>query len=238
MSGTVVVICAQPFEARAMSGVARDVSKEPWGMWRLYRGEMWDLPLAVIRSGPGKVAAAAAAQAAVQYLDPAVLLTFGVASSWDRRVPIGTLMIPRRVVDLALTELGDLPVEIPTEFHPEDGLEKELLEVPGTRPATLLCWEGHVPSPVHRPAWPEDPLRVAVDWESAAVAQVAEMWGVPWAGVKVVSDHGERERLKMLAAVARRPLQWAAEVVRRASYRYLYERLQTQEMMAPEEASK
>ncbi len=237
MSGTIVVICAQPFEARAMARVARDVSKEAWGMWRLYRGEMWDLPLAVIRSGPGKVAAAAAAQAAVQYLDPAVLLTFGVAGSWDTRVKIGTLMVPRRVVDLALTELGDLPVEIPTEFRPEEGLQKELLDVPGTRAATLLCWEGHVVSPVHRPAWPEDPLRVAVDWESAAVAQVAEMWGVPWAGVKVISDHGERERLRMLAAVARRPLEWAAEVVRRASFRHLSGKMETQKVLTPEEAS-
>ncbi len=237
MSGTVVVICAQPFEARAMAKVARDVSKEAWGVWRLYRGEMWDLPLAVIRSGPGKVAAAAAAQAAVQYLDPAVLVTFGVASSWDTRVRLGTLMVPRRVVDLALVELEDLPVEIPTEFQPEEGLLEALLQVPGTRASTLLCWEGHVVSPLHRPAWPEDPLRVAVDWESAAVAHVAQMWGVPWAGVKVISDHGERDRLRMLAAVARRPLEWAAEVVRRASFQHLSGRMQTQQVMAPEEAS-
>lgn len=70
MEGTVVVIVAHAFEARAATSVARGVVKEPWGSWMLYRGEMWDIPLAVIRSGPGKVAAAAATQAAIQYLDP------------------------------------------------------------------------------------------------------------------------------------------------------------------------
>jgi len=236
LSGSVVVICAQPFEARAMAKVGRGMTREPWGRWLLYRGEMWDLPLAVIRSGPGKVAAAAATQAAVQYLDPVAIYTFGVAGSWDRRVRVGSLMVAERVVDLALTGLADLPVEIPTEFRAEETLVETLLDVPGTRAATLLCWEGHVPSPVHRPGWPEDPLRVAVDWESAAVAQVAEMWGVPWAGVKVVSDHGEKDRLRMVAGVARRPLQWAAEVIRRASYAFVERRVQTQDMPVPEEA--
>ncbi len=236
MSGTVVVICAQPFEARVMAKVGRGMTKEPWGRWLLYRGEMWDLPLAVIRCGPGKVAAAAATQAAVQYLDPVVIFTFGVAGSWDRRMKVGTLMVPDRVVDLALKELGDLPVAIPTEFQPEPDLVETLLEIPGTNPATVLCWEGHVPSPVHQPGWPEDPLRVVVDWESAAVAQVAEMWGVPWGGVKVVSDHGEQDRLRMVAGVARRPLQWAAEVVRRASFSYVGTRVQTQDLPVPEEA--
>jgi nucleoside phosphorylase len=55
-----------------------------------------------------------------------------------------------------------------------------------------------------------------VDWESAAVGHVASMWSVPWAALKVVSDHGETDRLRRLAVVAKRPLEWAAETVRRA----------------------
>jgi hypothetical protein len=66
---------------------------------------------------------------------------------------------------------------------------------------------------------------VVVDWESAAVAQVAEMWDVPWGVLKVVSDHGEEDRLKRLAVVAKRPLEWGAEVARRACYALLEDRL-------------
>ena len=213
------MIAAHAFEARAVAGVGRGVDKERWGQWMLYRGELWDLPLAVVRSGPGKVAAAAAAQAAVQYLDPAVMISFGCAGCSDSSVKVGSLMVARRVVDVALTVLGKLPVHIPDRFDPDPELTTELLAVPGTIAANLLCWEGHVASTVHRPPDVADGAEpVVVDWESAAVAQVAGMWGVRWAALKVVSDHGEAERLRYLALVARRPLQWGAEVIRRACH--------------------
>ncbi|MCG6964377.1 MAG: hypothetical protein LJE95_14045 [Acidobacteria bacterium] len=211
------------------------MSKEPWGRWTLYRGEMWDLPLAVIRCGPGKVTAAAAAQAAVQYLDPMVLLSFGVAGCPDPTVPLGSLIVASSVVDVALTQLGDLPVTIPTRFEPDVLLTRCLLSVPGTRSAPLLCWEGQVASPVRRPPVLEPSRTAAVDWESSAVAQVAQMWDLPWAAVKIISDHGEEERLRLLALAARRPLQWAGEVVRRACGKYVAERVSTQEVELPKE---
>lgn len=228
MSEVVVVIAAHAFEARAAAGVGRGVTKEPWGQWMLYRGEMWDLPLTVIRSGPGKVAAAAAAQAAVQYLDPGLLVSFGAAGSPDPLVKTGTVTIAREVVDVALTELGELPVHIPDRFETEEGLLSTFLDVPGTAAATLMCWEGHVASPAHRPRLAADGP-VVVDWESAAVAQVAQMWDVPWAALKVVSDHGEAERLRLLALAAQRPLQWGAEIFRRACYSFFEGRRATAE---------
>ena len=235
MSGSFVVITAHAFEARAAAAVGRGVSKEPWGQWMLYRGEMWDLPLAVVRCGPGKVAAAAAAQAAVQYLNPTALVSFGTAGCADPTVRVGTLTVARAVVDVALSELGELPVKIPYRFEPDADLTRLLLEVPGTRPATLLCWEGHVVSPIRRPGIMRDlEGLVVVDWESAAVAHVAQMWDVPWAAVKAVSDHGEADRLRYLAAVARRPLQWAAEAVRRAYYGRACERGEAKAPAEPE----
>jgi len=235
LSEVVVVIAAHAFEARAMASVGRSMTKEPWGQWMLYRGEVWDLPFAVIRCGPGKVAAAAAAQAAVQYLDPGVLVSFGVAGCADRSVEVGTLAVATGVVDVALSELDDLPVDIPFTFEPEAALMGELLEIPGTTPATLLCWEGRVVSALNQPRVARDMGgHVVVDWESAAIAQVAEMWGVPWTALKVVSDHGENQRLKLLAVVAKRPLQWGAEVVRRACDKFLRQRVTTQDFGEPE----
>lgn len=220
--GSIVVIAAHAFEARAAAAVGRGVIKEPWGGWMLYRGEMWDLPLAVIRSGPGKVTAAAAAQAAVQYLEPAVIVSFGVAGTTENAVRSGTLVIGRTVVDVALEALGDLPVKIPARFHAPSDLHRCFLDVPGGKEGSVLCWEGHVASPVHRPTTVnlgDGP--VAVDWESSAVAHVAQMWNIPWAALKVISDHGEDDRLRRVAVVARRPLQWAAEVLRRACSVYV-----------------
>ncbi len=222
VEGTVVVIAAHAFEARAAAGVGRGMVKEPWGGWMLYRGEMWDVPLAVIRCGPGKVAAAAATQASIQYLDPAVILSFGVAGSPDAGTPPGTIVVGRTVVDVALEALDDLPVQIPSRFESHVALTDTFLEVPGTAEALVVCWEGQVASPANRPAVGGfESATVAVDWESAAVAQVAQMWNIPWTAVKVVSDHGETDRLKRVAVVARRPLQWAAEILRRACAAFL-----------------
>ena len=230
VSGTVVVICAYAFEARAMAGVCRQVSKDRWGPWTLYRGEMWDLPAAIVRCGPGKVAAAAAAQASVHYLDPAALVSFGVGAAMDPRVEIGTLMVAERVINLELNGVHDLPVAVPSDFLTEETLRSSLLSVPGTRSGTFLCWEGQFPSPLHRPDWEGDPSEAVIDWESAGVAQVADMWDLPWGAVRVVSDHGEPERLRMVAAVAKRPLQWAAETVRRACYSFLEDRVRTRDL--------
>lgn len=222
MDKTVVVIAAHAFEARTFAGVGRGVTKEPWGSWMLYRGEMWDIPLAVIRSGPGKVAAAAAAQAAVQYLDPALLLSFGVAGCPDPAVELGTPIVARTVIDVALSQLVKLPVEIPARFDPTAELTRSFLAVPGAVGGACLCWEGHVVSPTRQPPVPRvDDGPLAVDWESASVAQVAEMWEVPWGALKIVSDHGEEDRLKRLAVVAKRPLEWGAEVARRACFAFL-----------------
>jgi len=219
---TVVVIAAHAFEARAAAGVGQGMSKEPWGRWMLYRGEMWDVPLAVIRCGPGKVAAAAAAQAAVQYLEPVLFVTFGVAGASDPDLDAGTMVVPESVVDVALAELSDLPVSIPFQFVTHEQLRIKLLEVPGTVAGNLLCWEGQIASATNRPALMKDLTgALPVDWESSAVAQIADMWDVPWAALKVVSDHGESDRLRRVAAVAKRPLQWAAETMRRGCMSFL-----------------
>lgn len=238
MDQTVVVVVGHAYEARAMASVGRAMSKEPWGNWTLYRGEMWDLPLAVIRCGAGKTAAAAAAQAAVQYLDPMMVLSFGTAGCPDPSVKLGTLTIASSVVDMALVDSGDLPVTIPARFEPDEEFTSSLVGVPGTTAATLFCWEGRIASPLLKPMLSEhtDGLSV-LDWESAAVAQVCQFWGVPWAALKVVSDHGEAQRLKMLAVVARRHLEWGAEAVRRACHGYCKSRVETQGVGDEEEGS-
>ena len=234
MDGMVVVVAAHAYEARAVAGVARDVSREPWGRWTLYRGEMWDMNVAIVRCGPGKTAAAAATQAAVQYLDPAVIVSFGTAGCCDPAIRRGSVVVVRSVVDVALAEADGLPVRIPDRFDADGDLLRQLLAVPGTQEGRVLSWEGHVASPAHRPAaarssGTDATLSEVVDWESAAVAQVSSCWGIPWGGIKVVSDHGEPGRLRLLAVAARRPLQWAAEVLRRASDAYLKERFDTRD---------
>lgn len=217
MSQTVVVLSPHAFEARAAAGVGKSMRREPWGAWMLYRGRMWDHAYAVIRTGPGKAATAAAAQAAIQYLDPALVMSFGVAGCSDPTVEVGTLVAAELVVDAALAELSDLPARVEDRWRPDPGLLDALRGIPGTRSHPVVCWEGHVVSPVHRPrAHPPVEGPVVADWECAAVASVCATWQVPWGALKVVSDHGEPDRLKRVAVVARRPLEWAAEVLRRA----------------------
>ncbi len=234
MQPTVVVIVAYAFEARAAASVGREMVRKRWGRWTLWTGEMWNVPVAIIRCGPGKAAAAAAAQAAIGYFEPIAILSFGMASSPDVTLEVGSLVAPDVVLDVALGQVEDLPVEIPGRFEPEAGLLEELLDVPGTAPVRLACWEGEVPSPGHRPPVDAGGQRVVVDWESAAIAHVASLWNVPWAGLKVVSDHGEPERLKSVAVNARRPLHWAAETLRRACVRFAEKRVTTQEITGPE----
>ncbi len=236
MGKKIVIIAAHAFEARAAASVGRHVQKERWGPWMLYQGEMWELPMAVIRSGPGKTAAAAAAQAAVQYLDPMLLASFGAASSVDPRVEPGTVVVAREVIDVALLALRDLPVHVPSRFTPNPLLETHLLQVPGVCSGTILSWEGKTRAPFALPALdpPAEGLLVT-DWESAAIGLVAGMWEVPWAALRVVADHGEDDRLRRLAIIAKRPLQWGAEVLRRGCHGFAFGDATTQEVDSPGE---
>ena len=222
MSQAIVVLAPHAFEARAAAGIGQAMAREPWGRWMLYRGGMWDHPFAVIRTGPGKSAAAAAAQAAIQYLEPALVMSFGVAGCSDSTIEVGTLVVADQVIDVALSELSDLPARVVDRWTPDPGLTASLSGIPGTRTGPVVCWEGHVVSPVHRPLL-RDPFEgpVVADWESAAIAQVCSTWEVPWGALKVVSDHGETDRLKRVAVVARRPLEWGAEVLRRACHGWI-----------------
>lgn len=222
MTQAVVVLAPHAFEARAAAGVGQSMHREPWGSWMLYRGRMWDHPFAVIRTGPGKAATAAAAQAVIQYLDPAVVMSFGVAGCSDPAVEVGALVAGDLVVDAALAELSDLPARVDDRWQPDSDMVAALCGIPGIRGRPVVCWEGHVVSPVHRPRLgPAVEGPIVSDWESAAVAFVCATWQVPWGVLKVVSDHGEPDRLKRVAVVARRPLQWAAEVLRRACHGWM-----------------
>ncbi|HHQ47931.1 MAG TPA: hypothetical protein ENK19_03505, partial [Acidobacteria bacterium] len=225
----IVIIAAHAFEARAAAGVGRHMEKERWGPWMLYQGEMWDLPMAIIRCGPGKAAAGAAAQAAVEYLEPRLLVAFGVATAVDPRVPLGTVVAAQEVVDVALLALAELPVEVPARFAPDRHIVRHLLGVPGVRRGTVLSWEGKTRAPFPVPVL-DPPLEgvLVTDWESSAVGQVGEAWEVPWSSLRVVADHGEDDRLRRLAVVARRPLQWGAEVLRRGCQRFAEDEAVTQ----------
>lgn len=221
MNETLVVVGAHAFEARAAAAVGREMGREPWGHWMLYRGELWDHPYAVIRTGPGKASMAAAVQAAIQYLEPALVVGFGVAGCPDPKVGVGTLVVASRVVDVALAQLSSLPVTVIDRWDPDVRLRRCFESIPGTVLAPVLSWEGHVASPIHRPAVNgAGPGPEVVDWESAALANVCDTWDVPWGALRVVSDHGEADRLRRLAVVARRPLQWGAEVLRRACHEW------------------
>jgi len=201
-----------------------------------YEGEMWDLPMAVIRCGPGKAAAGAAAQAAIEYLDPMALISFGVATSVDPRLALGTVVVAHEVIDVALLALADLPVHVASRFPPDAKLEKQLMTVPGVERGTVLTWEGKTRAPFPIPALDPPPRGVLVtDWESSAVGLVAGMWGMAWAAIRVVADHGEEDRLRRLAAIARRPLQWGAEVLRRGCQGFAFGEATTQEVDSPGE---
>ena len=112
----------------------------------------------------------------------------------------------RTVVDVALVGLSDLPVSVRWQFASDPELTDAVCAVPGTVPTTVLSWEGHVASPVQSPSVLTCILN-GLWWigGGGAVAQVAEMWDVPWTALKVVSDHGEDDRLRMLAMIAKRP---------------------------------
>jgi adenosylhomocysteine nucleosidase len=145
----------------------------------LHRAVARGAPWLVVQSGPGEARAAAAAERALA-AGAVGLLSWGLAGGLDARVAPGTIVVPRRV----LREHG-APYAVATEWHEHLAGRARAL---GVSDGDLLTVTAALHSPQEKQAAHAATGAVAVDMESAAIADVAARAGVPFAVTRVVVD--------------------------------------------------
>ncbi|MEO9913297.1 5'-methylthioadenosine/S-adenosylhomocysteine nucleosidase [Parasphingorhabdus sp.] len=182
-----------------------DREASPFGDYRtLYHPRLNKIPakLAVLCSGIGKVHAGAAAMFLRQHFKPDLFLVIGTAGQVSDgegdcfylhesvQADYGTLEKFGDHGGFTHYDAGAWPIG-PAEWSPFAALpQPDGLGLPHARIATADCF---VKCP-DRSGYLRDALKAdLVDMETAAVAQIATLLDIPWAGIKAVTDGANSE---------------------------------------------
>jgi len=159
--------------------------------------------LVVIVGGVGKVAAAMAAQHAIDVFKPRCLIAIGIAGGVEDDVRPGQVVVASHAVqhDMDGRPLTDAKGVIPgldlSSIAADPAVAEKLLldarfESKDARSGLVLTGDQIVTSRAVRDALVRDfPDAACIDMETAAVAQVAHQNGLPWSALRVISDSAD-----------------------------------------------
>ena len=168
------------------------------GVAEAWLGDLAGVPAAVVRSGVGKAAAAAVAQALVSSVPLRALVNTGVAGALDPRLAVGDVVVSASAVyhDVDVSALGYPLGKVPgfpKRYKADRGLVRAFLESASRKGARAV--EGGIASGDRFVNDPEDRARIRAltgasccEMEGAPIAQVAYMNGVPFAICRAISD--------------------------------------------------
>jgi adenosylhomocysteine nucleosidase len=166
--GTVAFVCAMPMELtplRKRLGLRRtDLGGAP-----AYVGTLDGRPVVAIVTGMGPALATAGIEHLLDAASPALVVVVGITGAVDDATPLGTLVRPARVIEGAT---GRQHVH-----EPLDG---------GETAGALWTTDAMTPA-ADLPALRDQGV-VALDMETAAIAQACEARGVRWSVVRAYSD--------------------------------------------------
>lgn len=207
---SVLVLTAMAVEAEALVARIEGGRTTERGGLRVNEGRLGAAHVTVAVTGIGKVAAARACQRLLAESPRSLVLVGGISGGLGPQVPLGALVIGEAAVQ---HDFDARPLAAGPGVVPELGLARLDAAAEPTRRLRAAA-DAAGPGlgvPVHggllvsgdqliRSATQRDriladfPDALAVDMETAAIAHVARLEGVPWAAVRVISDTAD-ERL-------------------------------------------
>lgn len=206
MGAPVGILCALPEEQALLVDALGSPPCLPGSGLEARRGLLDGHEVVVAAAGVGKVRAATSATLLVERFGCRALVLTGVAGGLSEMLPVGSLVIADRVVDIdygRLTDGGRIVYQPGT--HPLPGvvaapgytLEPSLrlrlrdrLADTGleARLGTILTGDAFLASPVARDELAARWSALAIEMEGSAVCDVAERFGRPWLIVRALSD--------------------------------------------------
>jgi len=188
--------------------------------------------LIVVECGLGKVNAALASTLLIQQFDCDLLVFSGVAGGIDPEMEIGEVVVGESLIQydygalndgqLQVYRAGSIPMGAP-ENSAEFTLNPEIKEIikaalPGVRMGTILTGDVFLQCGETRKALFEQFGGQAIEMEGAAVAQVAEQFGIPAIVVRCLSDlagaNGQKFSYRFLNTAAKKSFETVQTILK------------------------
>jgi adenosylhomocysteine nucleosidase len=135
----------------------------------------------LICGGIGATAARRATEATISLYSPLLVISAGFAGALDPKLKVGDLFEPTQVINS--TDASRIHTE---KIPPANAAAKSASK-------TALITYSSVATPGQKAVLRDSYSAAAVDMEAAAVARAAEVRGIPFAAVKVISDEVDFE---------------------------------------------
>jgi len=166
---TIAFVCAMPLEMRALTK-RLDLQKREVGGLQVRTGTLDGEPVVAYVTGMGPELATKGIDRLLAAVQPERVVVFGITGAVTNETPIGSVVMPARVIDHATGRTH--------EHRP-----------PGGEAAHGALWTTHIMTPAKDlPGLIEQGV-IALDMETAAYAHSCEREGVLWSVHRTISDH-------------------------------------------------
>lgn len=199
MKPIIAVLCPMPMEFSAVENVTGVWGELLEGGFEEKHFALGNAGLILARCGVGKTFAAAKAQKVIMTYKPSHIIVCGVAGAVDASLALFDVVIPDRVIhgDVAFggpaSKTGVAESIAPMlrgtpAFSEQNGFLADRMNAPAEfKRGTLVTLDSFAEED-EKNELAENFGAACIDMESAAVAQIATLWDVPFTVVRAVSD--------------------------------------------------
>ena len=184
------LITAMSKEMELFADIAKNLTTETIGTQRFSCGQIKTHEIAATVSGIGKVNAALTAMTLIKHYQVDLILNIGISGGLDASLEIGDFVLGRDIVYHDVwcgegNEYGQVQ-DMPLYYHSDAALVAKL---PQFKQGLLCCGDRFVSESSELNAIKNKfPQALAVDMESAAIAQTCWLHQIPFLCIRQISD--------------------------------------------------
>ena len=198
------IIGAMEEEVAKLKEQMRDPEVTERAGMNFFKGELAGCGVVVVRSGVGKVSAALCTQILIDCFDAGAIINTGIAGSLDASIDIGDIVISTDAVqyDVHAEVWGYAPGQVPRlpseSYTADETLIAVAEKVCREQIPEIGCHRGRVLTGDSFLSDSETKRTITgifggscVEMEGAAIAQAAQVNGVPWVVIRAISDKAD-----------------------------------------------